>query len=381
MAEEKELTAEVETPAAEEAPAEVEDAPAGEEAPVQAEELPAGEEAPVEVEDAPAGEEVPAEAEESPAGEEAPVQAEAEESPAWEEAPAEAEESPAGEEAPAEAEESPAGEEAPAEAEDAPAGEEVPVQAEESPAGEEVPVQAEEVQSEEKKTGSKREEQEEKTSAPAKAEETATPVREKKTAKDAVLTAIGVLLCVILAPILIANVTMIVKSFVNSDEVPSVGGYCPFIVMTDSMKGTIDGGDLVFDKVVTDPAEIKKGDIISFFDPASRSKSIVTHRVVEVVADKDGLSFRTKGDANNTEDDDLIPAKDVVGTYQFKISGAGNVIMFMQSTPGLVVCIALPILLLIGYDALRRRKYEKQQQADTDALLKELEELRAKQGK
>ena len=61
--------------------------------------------------------------------------------------------------------------------------------------------------------------------------------------------------------------------------------------------------------------------------------------------------------------------------------GMGHVVMFMQSTPGLVVCIALPILLLIGYDALRRRKYDKQQQADTEALLKELEELRAQQGK
>ena len=105
----------------------------------------------------------------------------------------------------------------------------------------------------------------------------------------------------------------------------------------------------------------------------------MTHRVIEITKDENGIAFRTQGDANNTEDDDLIPAKNVVGIYSFKLSGVGNVVMFMQSTTGLVVCIALPILLIIGYDALRRRKYEKQQQADTDALMKELEELRAKQ--
>ena len=218
------------------------------------------------------------------------------------------------------------------------------------------------------------------TEAPAEAKEE-TPVKEEKTAKDRAFTVLGVILCLILAPILIANITMIVKSYTDSDKVPSFGGYCPFIVLTDSMVPTINGGDLVIDKVVTDAAEIQKGDIISFFDPASRSQSIVTHRVIEITKDENGIAFRTQGDANNTEDDDLIPAKNVVGIYSFKLSGVGNVVMFMQSTTGLVVCIALPILLIIGYDALRRRKYDKQQQADTDALMKELEELRAKQGK
>ena len=218
------------------------------------------------------------------------------------------------------------------------------------------------------------------TEAPAEAKEE-TPVKEEKTAKDRAFTVLGVILCLILAPILIANITMIVKSYTDSDKVPSFGGYCPFIVLTDSMVPTINGGDLVIDKVVTDAAEIQKGDIISFFDPASRSQSIVTHRVIEITKDENGIAFRTQGDANNTEDDDLIPAKNVVGIYSFKLSGVGNVVMFMQSTTGLVVCIALPILLIIAYDALRRRRYEKQQQADTEALMKELEELRAKQGK
>ena len=35
-----------------------------------------------------------------------------------------------------------------------------------------------------------------------------------------------------------------------------------------------------------------------------------------------------------------------------------------------------PVLLMVGYDMLRRRKYEKSKQQDTDQLLAELEELR-----
>ncbi len=345
MADEKEITA---------AAAEVTAEPAAEEAPAAAEPTP--EEAPAEAEPTP--EEAPAAAE--PAAEEAPAAAE----PTPEEAPAEAE--PTAEEAPAEAE--PAAEEAPAEAE--PAAEEAPAEAE--TAAEEAPAEAEpEATAKKKKTGKKQKE------TPAKAEET--PAKESKSAKDGVLTVLGALLCVILAPILIANTTMIIKSYTNSDEVPSFGGYCPFIVLTDSMTPTIDSGDLVIDKVVNDPSQIQKGDIISFFDPASQSQSIVTHRVVEVVSDTDGIAFRTKGDGNNTEDEKAVPGKNVVGLYTGKITGAGHVVMFMQSTPGLLVCVALPIVLLLGYDFIRRRKYESRQQADTAALLKELQALREQQ--
>ena len=55
----------------------------------------------------------------------------------------------------------------------------------------------------------------------------------------------------------------------------------------------------------------------------------------------------------------------------------GNVAMFMQTTPGLILCVVCPVLLMVGYDMLRRKKYEKAKQQDTDALLAELEALRA----
>ena len=119
--------------------------------------------------------------------------------------------------------------------------------------------------------------------------------------------------------------------------------------------------------------------MIAFFDPDSTGSSVLTHRVVEVLHEGGALSFRTKGDANNGEDDTPAPAENLVGVYQSKIDGAGNVAMFLQSTPGLIVCIGVPLVLLVGFELLRRRNYEKSKNDDTQALLKELEELRAKQ--
>ena len=200
--------------------------------------------------------------------------------------------------------------------------------------------------------------------------------KEKNSAMHKTLTVIGTILCIILIPILLINVTLIAKSYINQEEVPNVGGMLPLIVLTDSMYPVIESGDLIICHT-EEPENIQTGDVIAFFDPAGNGTTIVTHRVLEVT-DQDGqLAWRTKGDNNNTEDRLLVPADKLVAVYEgTRIPGAGNVALFMQTTPGLIICVVCPILLLVGYDMIRRRLYEKSSKKDTDALLQELEELR-----
>ena len=200
--------------------------------------------------------------------------------------------------------------------------------------------------------------------------------KEKSTLKHKILTVIGTVLCIILTPVLIINLTLIVKSYTNSDQVPSVGGHFPLIVLTDSMYPVIHSGDLIFCETA-EADEVEEGDVICFFDPAGNGTTIVTHRVTEVVEENGEVSFRTKGDNNNTEDRMLVPADSLVGVYQSRLGGAGRVALFMQTTTGLIVCVVLPIVLLVVYDMIRRRRYEKRKQDDTALLLEELERLRA----
>ena len=200
--------------------------------------------------------------------------------------------------------------------------------------------------------------------------------KERTSTAHKILTIVGTILCVILIPILIINITLIAKSYINKDEVPSIGGTLPLIVLTDSMHPEIESGDLIICRTA-EAEDIKVNDVISFFDPAGNGSSVVTHRVIELV-EKDGeIYFRTRGDNNNTEDKELVPADNLIGVYKIRIAGAGNIAMFMQSTTGLIICVVLPIILLVGYDVIRRRIYEKNKKDDTDALLAELEALRA----
>ncbi len=197
----------------------------------------------------------------------------------------------------------------------------------------------------------------------------------KTSASHKILTVVGVILCVILVPILIINLTLIGKGVVNKEEVPSIGGVLPLIVLTDSMYPEIQSGDLIICRTAK-AEDIQVGDVIAFFDPAGNGTSVVTHRVVEIL-EEEGLAFRTRGDHNNTEDKVAVPAANLVGVYKSRLPGVGRVAMFMQSTTGLILCVVLPILLLVGYDVVRRRAYEKAGRQDTAALLAELEALRA----
>ena len=199
--------------------------------------------------------------------------------------------------------------------------------------------------------------------------------KEKATTLHKVLTIIGTVLCIILIPILIINCILIVRSF-TSDEVPSVAGALPLIVLTDSMYPEIESGDLIICHT-EDPENIQVGDVIAFFDPAGNGSSIVTHRVIEVTEQNGEIAWRTKGDNNNTEDRLPVVASKLVAVYEgTRLAGFGNVALFMQTTPGLIICVVCPILLLVGYDMLRRRLYEKSNKKDTDQLMSELEELR-----
>jgi signal peptidase len=190
-------------------------------------------------------------------------------------------------------------------------------------------------------------------------------------------TVIGTILCVILLPILIINLTLIVRSAVNEDGIPSIGGYFPLVVLTDSMYSEIASGDLVIYHTA-EAEEVSVGDVIAFYDPAGSDSSIVTHRVIEITEQDGALAFRTKGDATDTADATLVPAENLAGVFCRRFAGAGHIALFMQSTTGIIVCVVIPLMLLIGYDLVRRRLYDRQRRADTDALLAELEELRSK---
>lgn len=190
------------------------------------------------------------------------------------------------------------------------------------------------------------------------------------------LTILGIFLCAILIPLLFCNISLIIQGYQNPDEVPGIKGYKPMMVLTDSMAPTIKSGDLIIIKEI-DPNELKVGDIITFFDPAGNGQTTVTHTIISICTENGKLMFETKGDNNNAPDRLLVESEAVIGVYMYRLPILASVAMFMQTVPGLILCIFVPLGIFILCDLRRRRLYEKQYDYETQALMAELSSLRS----
>ena len=205
--------------------------------------------------------------------------------------------------------------------------------------------------------------------------------REKRSVIHKVGNAAGIVLSGILIFILSMNCILIFKSLTNMERVPGIGGIIPMIVLTDSMYPQIQSGDLIVCRT-READKVREGDVIAFFDPAGNGRSVVTHRVRKITKDENGnLAWVTKGDANNTEDQALVPAENLVGIYRHRVAGLGSVAMFLQTTQGMILCVICPILLLVVSDTICRRRNERSEKKASDALRAELETLRAEKEK
>ena len=201
-----------------------------------------------------------------------------------------------------------------------------------------------------------------------------------KSTKSKVISIVSIALIVILGLVLLGNLTIIIKGTLNPEEPPSILGLTPLVVLTGSMDGYEDDsfgeGSLVIVKDVN-AAELEVGDVITFHDPASKKGAITTHRIVEIISGEDGVSFKTRGDANNTEDELAVEGSQVIGVYLFHIEGAGSFAMFLQKPVGMLLFIGLPILAFLIYELLRRRVAADKQSDRTAELEAEIERLRA----
>jgi signal peptidase len=154
--------------------------------------------------------------------------------------------------------------------------------------------------------------------------------------------------------LLIASVFVfaIVRSKVTG-EPPQLAGRQFYIVASGSMEPVITRGSLLVVRPA-DPAELKREDVITVIDPADPER-VVSHRIMEVLAE--GRSFITRGDANNVDDPEPVPAANVIGKAEYAIPYAGYILDFAQSTKGLIIMILIPSLLIVVFEFRKLMQY------------------------
>lgn len=146
----------------------------------------------------------------------------------------------------------------------------------------------------------------------------------------------------VISSILVALVVLLALLLVGA----RLFGLQVYTVLSGSMEPTYHTGSLIYVKKV-DPYTIRDGQVITFM---LDENTIATHRVVGVVPDEEDstvVRFRTKGDANETEDGGLVHYKNVIGTPVFTIPYLGFVANYIQHPPGMYVAISAGAVLLM----------------------------------
>lgn len=204
--------------------------------------------------------------------------------------------------------------------------------------------------------------------------------------------------------LLIASIGMMVftifsVSVFDRDD-RAVFGYRFMIVQSDSMSATdFSAGDIIFVREV-DPAVLQAGDIIAYRSQnSSNFGETVTHKIRSLTTTESGEpGFVTYGTTTGIDDETVVTYPYVLGRYTGRLPQVGTFFSFLKTTPGYILCILVPFLLLIGYNGLncislfRRYKAEQMQELRAERerieeerrqsaeMLRELQELRAQLG-
>ncbi len=113
-------------------------------------------------------------------------------------------------------------------------------------------------------------------------------------------------------------------------------GYYTLLVLTGSMKPHINPGDVVF----IGPGQAKVGEVIAYVGPG---RSVVVHRVIDIIQSNGHTSIITKGDANSVADPPVSPSH-VLGRLIFKIPYVGLPVLELAKITGNIVSVAAIML-------------------------------------
>lgn len=190
-----------------------------------------------------------------------------------------------------------------------------------------------------------------KNSTTTQVEETAETTTQKRSISKTINTVINVLLVIV---IVFAAITTFVSFVTTSGNgVPSIFGVQFLSIQTDSMYPALKPGDLAIDTPVRDLSKLRPKDIITYWTVIDGERVLNTHRIENIYDGGGYLIFETKGDHNTSVDPLTVHESEVVGQYRFRISGAGKVFDYLQTSTGFFLVVLLPVILFFIFNLVQ----------------------------
>ena len=145
--------------------------------------------------------------------------------------------------------------------------------------------------------------------------------------------------------VIILGITVLLSVF-------NIGGMRIFSVASGSMNPKIFPGSLA---IVIPQKNYIEGDVITYQieNPASKTKSTITHRIIEKFNNNDQPSFVTKGDKNPSEDPAPIDYEQILGKVIFSVPLIGYASSFAKTPLGLFLLIIIPGILIVVSEIIK----------------------------
>lgn len=141
---------------------------------------------------------------------------------------------------------------------------------------------------------------------------------------------------------LVLAVIVIMAFYIVTSNFNVFSGYRSYLVQSGSMEPAVMTGDII---IIHSQDNYVKNDVITFHGSDSR---VVTHRIIEILQKNGKSYFSTKGDANRSEDEDLITQDQIIGKISLVIPKLGYLVAFSKSLPGLIILAIFPAALFIS---------------------------------
>lgn len=167
---------------------------------------------------------------------------------------------------------------------------------------------------------------------------------------------LGVLLLLIVIPL----ASLAVQKFIQKEPVPKFLGYAYLVVLTPSMTGYADKGDVIIIKEV-DADELAVHDVVTYVDP---DDGPVTHRITSI--DKQTGIIKVKGDTNMDDDPVDLTFDDIQGKVVLVIPKVGVIFEWLTKEGGWIYLLAMVGVVGVGVYFLKSTKSKEETEPTDD---------------
>ena len=194
--------------------------------------------------------------------------------------------------------------------------------------------------------------------------------------------------------IVIVSCMLVLLSQKITGNTPELFGYSTYTIVTNSMAGTYDVGDIVLCKRIKntlgymEDTGFRKGDVVAFiapygFDEGNKLQGqTVTHRIYEdpfYDEETDTWYVWTKGDAANTKDRVPVPVENIQGIIVGSSKAVSAFMNFITKWYGFTIVIVVPLLLILAWQIWilireKTRASKEEMEKEKTKTLKDIEE-------